>query len=94
MLRVDTTFAKLSKHSFKLRVRASLPIAKVISGIFDSLSGLVLRIKFSMDHMALSEQSGHSIMNMCWEALKACLIAQKPMDVDQQQLPFAISFRV
>jgi hypothetical protein len=44
-----------------------------------------------MHHMSIGQRYRDQIVNMCWETLKAGLIAQKAMNVDEKQDSPAIS---
>lgn len=68
-----------------------LPIAEIVSGIFNGSSRLISGIYLRMHHMSIRQRHRNQIVHMCGEAPETALISHEAVDIDKKQRSSAIS---
>lgn len=66
-------------------MQEEIPSTEILPRELNGLPRLVSRVYLRMHNMRLIKADGEEIVDMCWEALEACLIAHESMDIDEQQ---------
>jgi hypothetical protein len=77
-----------NKHYISIRpLMRRKPSAEIIPRNINSAIRLIPRIDLGVDYMRLSEHVGEKSVDMSWERTKGLVIAEKAMDVDDEELP-------